>query len=151
MLKTVLTIAALLMYGGSVSKAAELPVSMTINSTQSSVTHGDDIRVNLILTNNSPEQINFFHRRGSSIAEREGFVVIGPNGKPAAEWDDGPRISGPAFEILQPGDEVHGSIILTKVYDMTQPGTYAIQFHHVVGFAEGGQDVSSNTVYVTVK
>lgn len=150
MLKAVFAVAMLCLLIWPSVRAAEVPISMVISATSEVVKRDEDVKINLVVANNSAGPIEFFHQMEYSVAAPDGFSVIGPDGAPAALLAQRPSPSTTNVEVLQPGEEAHGWLNVNAIFDMARAGIYKIQFAHGVVAAGSVQKLSSNVIYVTV-
>jgi hypothetical protein len=151
MLRVLFAIPAFLMCGWFAAVAADPAASIVIQAAHVLVARGDDVKVQLSLINNSSGPIYVSHGMGVSFAVGSGFSVVGPNGKPATLRPDDSGPTSSMEEILQPGDELHGTFVVSTIFDMSRSGTYSIQYYHIVSVNDARQKIFSNTINVTVK
>ena len=60
-----------------------------------------------------------------------------------------PRLA--AFSTLRPGGGVTGGLDVARYVDLTKPGIYSIQFWRRLPKEEGGAEIRSNVIVVTIK
>lgn len=142
--------------------AHNAPISLAIRPVQSSVHAGDQILVNIMITNISnqprlvdtqiPTWITAFDvrdKQGQKSESRRGRVLSDPKHKNMQPGDDLPVRGGAAY-MLQPGKNVVvENVPVPDLYDLSKPGTYTIQVRRPDGLGQGGV-VYSNSIVVKV-
>jgi hypothetical protein len=123
---------------------------------------GGEIRLQILLTNNSSHDIEATRGHGDVLGEEAGYRihVLDAEGKPAPETsllrvmngeDYGPPLyTKTGFAIpLAPGKTLSDGMIVNKFYDLRKPGTYTIQVERYIDWQT--KDVAySNSITVTV-
>jgi hypothetical protein len=119
---------------------------------------GSNIGINIEKRNISPEEIDCFTASNNvtGLDDKYEYVIRDSNGDPvpprAIPQPDYPYTRGhDRTRPCKPGESASsGSVNLTKVYDMSQPGTYTIQISQRVSDNLVDGEVKSNKVTVTV-
>jgi len=142
-----------------VSKTEEPTISINISTPQNTVRVGSEIIVDVVTQNISHHVIHYTVIAGAG-AELSHFRVDVRNsvGKPVTETQYGQKVhgtdhrahSGSVFGAdipVEPGKTLHEKLILTKEYDLSQPGTYTVQLRRT-DFDDSS--VKSNTITLTI-
>jgi hypothetical protein len=117
-------------------------LQLSISPDPLSAVVGKDMLLNIDLKNTSAEPFRFHFTFGHNEAELNGFVVKVKNGA-GEELPIIPRAptrgmkSGSAFE-LQSGQVVHDHMIVNRLVDISQPGTYKIMFDGSIDIRKSG-------------
>ena len=134
---------------------ARAPLTVTISTPNPTIKVGSDLKIDIALTNTSDESLSGTPNGTLKVHDSNGKAVSEvQEPKPEVETvlKDGSRV--PTVRVLQGSHQIqtmlpgttYDELIANKYFDLSKPGTYAIQlsesFH---GFV-----VNSNTVTVTV-
>ena len=134
------------------------PFSITISSTQRTVQTGHEIRVRVVLTNVSNQDLPLRLSRNPLEAEMHYTVSVhDETGRGAAETKYGStarkhQVIGlsEAATLLKPGEQLEEYAILTNLFDLTSPGDYEVQLSRPVSTDEKDGVVKSNKITITV-
>src|SRR5271168_4379832 len=126
--------AAVFLFSVLDAKGAEPPVSVTLHTASSTVKSGDEIRVELSMTNNSASPVYFVHRPRSGFTENaNNFNITVPGGGPAIRITEDDDAGSWVTDPLEPGEEIREIDYLGHLFNMTAPGIYIIQVAVHVG------------------
>lgn len=143
----------------SFAQSGQIPYTVSINPASATIRIGDDVVLRVILTNISHAPVLY-----GSLDLRHGefnydVKVITADGTipPRTEFGKDPiRSKLPSgrsirreYTTLNPGDEVHQSIVLNSLYDMTRPGSYIVRVSKKLNNL-GDANLVSNAVTVTM-
>jgi hypothetical protein len=118
------------------------------------VSTGDDVKVDITLTNTTNHEMALFHR---NQACDYGVEVLRSHGQPANDTEQkrrlkcGDAVAGKFITVtLKPGESHKDVIFVNKLYDMNRPDTYALQLTREIPRNLGKGQVKSNIIIVTV-
>jgi hypothetical protein len=126
--------------------------SITVGRYPQTISSGSELRIPLIVTNKSDDLIYVSKANGGDQAELNYAIeVTDGNGQPAVRTKYGqdlinPNILHTASNLqypLKPGESIEDLLIVTRIFDLSQPGTYTIQVQR--------DGIKSSPVHVTVK
>jgi hypothetical protein len=129
-------------------EGAEAPASISIQATTPAVAPGDDVRLEVVITNTSTNLLRFVHE--ANILSFGNFLIVGPGGTQLAPL---PLYGGGTsffIDALDPGQEVHETRVLNRLFDMGAPGIYTIQVQKHFGLGQPDIKILSNVVTITV-
>ncbi|PYX10063.1 MAG: hypothetical protein DMG88_03995 [Acidobacteria bacterium] len=138
--------------------------SLTITALQNPVKAGSEVRIEMVVTNISNREITVSRSNGEGQAEFSGYTaeVRDRKGNLSSETKYGRGLKGeggtpeaPTVTVtndilfpLQPGKKLKDMLIVSRLWDMSQPGVYSIQVQRTD--PDTGILVRSNSVTVTV-
>jgi hypothetical protein len=152
------TILMLLVGMQAVSPPRTYPISVSISTPAETVKSGEEIRVNVRVTNTSNHVVKILKSSGNE----------GPaDGVNSADvtYDGGqraPRIPNHQIFLtrglisVKPGDSKEDFLIVSKLFDMSKPGRYTVLVRHELLEDDGTDDkfkrsfVPSNSISITV-
>jgi hypothetical protein len=140
------------------AQPAEPWFSVTIVGPKASVSVGSDVRLKVTFVNNTEQDIRY---PGAGLPTRNGPVfdidIRDSGGKPAQETTYGLRMHGKDVRpwsggsvfaaTAHPGDKIEEELILSKEFDMSNPGDYTVQVRERNPKL---QVVKSNSITITV-
>ena len=146
-----LFIAMLALFGKPFSYGQDAihPVTIAIKAPQERVVSGENVRIDVTITNNSQELISLYSSR--SRPAEAGIVVLDALNKPLTPRADAPTAEGHGnhFGIVIPsGKSVKETIYLNRWFDLIEPGKYFIHIKRKV--PEDPSAVESNTLTITI-
>jgi hypothetical protein len=134
------------------------PFTVAISASQETVKIGEEIRVHVVLTNVSSEPL--FVRRSPNPAEAEMHYTVlfrDKNGKDASETKYGRAVRkhelvivSDAAIVLDPGQKLEEDTDLHKLFEITSPGEYEVEFSRHVDDDPNNEIVKSNRITITV-
>lgn len=130
------------------AEGAEPPASISIQATTGAVAPGDDIRLEVMITNTSADLLRFVHE--ANILSFGNFLIVGPGGAQLAPLPLSGGGTSFFLDALSPGQEVHETRVLNHMFDMRAPGTYTIQVQKHFGLGHPDIKILSNIVTITV-
>jgi hypothetical protein len=146
--------------GSSSAQSVGQPFIVTIQTAQSVVKVGSQIRVEVILTNTSGRDLGFTKSVGDETAESNYLINVSDgHGKPVAETAHHRRVRAEnslpvthsnQIVTLKPGERLKEQAILNNLYDIGRPGRYVIMAQRDVPQEQGKGVVKSNAVTITV-
>jgi hypothetical protein len=127
------------------------------------MTVGSDVRVKIVLTNTSAKTIHIAREKKPEHGEEDGYLPevrgsggelapLTPCGRVAIKHEYGADPCGtitstPEFPV-KPGETLEDGVIVTRLFKVEQPGSYAIQVSRLD--RDSNVVVKSNTINVTV-
>ncbi len=110
--------------------------SLTI-SAKTAIQQGSDVKIRIALTNTSTRKLSVLHEKANEIGELVGFsldvrdtnniqVPLTAYGK-AYYNHELALVVAPYYADVQPGQTLEDWIVVSKLYDLSKPGKYAIQ------------------------
>jgi hypothetical protein len=136
------------------------PFSLTLQADHQQYKAGENIRLDITITNTSQAEIRMFSGPGSAMAEKR-FELVGtdPGGSPIRETQYGLEAHGKVpnhlgggsrfAEDIPPGGTLHQKLHANLLYSFTEPGQYSFYIkrtyekdNHIV--------VKSNTISITI-
>jgi hypothetical protein len=154
-----LILIVLFMLAAAPSSAGQPPtIDLRINKI--TVTRGEKLYLSIRLINGSSHAIKLKEGEDSHKGEAEYLVDIRDlegHQAPLTEYGEGIYKNGEPFTpgtfratVLQPGQSVSDGVGVDKIYDLSQPGTYAIWVSRKFDDGSGLRFIQSNKVTVTV-
>jgi len=143
-------------------RATLSPCSLNIETDRPVVSSGRAVGVSYALTNTANRVVQFapgtIIEYAVEVRDEDGALL--PDKAPNAKQKDliaheepdqnaNPRLA--AFSTLRPGGRVTGGLDVARYVDLTRPGIYSIQFWRRLPKEEGGAEVRSNVIVVTIK
>ncbi len=154
-----LSTALLVLLGAFSLRGEQQPFSVTLATQHDIVKAGEDIHLQVTLTNTSHNEIKFAEAPGDTPpAEYQYlFQVRDSKGHPAQDTEYGhkfkentrPRGSRVTW-TLQPGESMKDETVLTKLFDLSRPDKYVIEAFRRIPEHLGKGTVKSNTLTITV-
>jgi hypothetical protein len=132
------------------AESAGAPASIAIHATTSSVAPGEDIRLEVTMTNNSTAPLAFFHQPGPNFLDFANFLIAGPSGATLMPLPTVYGARSARGDALAPGDQTQQAVALNSMFDMTTPGAYTVQVVYHFGRNNPDIKVLSNVVAITV-
>ena len=153
-------IAALVATPGALAAAGDSnpPFTITISSTQGAVEAGEEIRVRVVLTNVSNQELPVRLSRNPLEAEMHYTVSVHEeSGKDAAETKYGSAAKkhqlftlSEAETLLKPGERLEEHVVLTKLFDLSSPREYVVQLSRPASADPKDGVIKSNVITITV-
>lgn len=129
---------------------ADAPASIVVSATNNVVASGNDIRLEVVMTNNSDAPIWLSHPPGAELTKISDFLVIGPDGKSLPQIPSSSSIRDLTLSELNPGEEIHELSNISRGYNMEKPGIYKILVTIGVRQEQNIYNIDSNLLSVTV-
>ena len=140
------------------AQTAEPTFAVTIRLEPDVVKVNSEIRVKTTLINKSNGKVSF-ERSPEDMAELEFQVDVRDNqGNPAPLTEYGRQVIKhegiplathfAGFSTLQPGESLKCDVVITRLYDLSQPGKYTLQVQRIEDALK--MVAKSNTITVTV-
>ena len=150
---------SLTLNGIATAQAPATTFSLTISSPQPTVRIGEEVPLNIVMTNTSGKDIHYGQPLSVKWAMLFDVHILDSANKPAPETPYGRQLHGtdrnPAslggsvFSAhVGPGKTLEQQLMLNKEYEIGHPGKYTIQAERVD--AVSGTAVKSNTITLTV-
>jgi hypothetical protein len=139
------------------------PFSLSLRSRESVMRAGSQVRVEIAQTNASDRELpvvgsnlpdraesHYFidvrDAKGRSVPDTEyAHTVPNKNAKPATEFGFSEVVYS-----LKPGESLTEVVVITKLYDLGQPGRYTVQVSREIPRELGGGTVKSNVITIKV-
>jgi len=142
------------------ARAAQQSFTISISTAQSSFKATREIRLQVIITNTSQQEIAVGNA-GGEAAELSGYEIIvfddKGNAPPETRYHKGVRREDPNIPVgtgslvkvsLGPGQSLKDATILNRLYDLSKPGNYTIQVQRTD--PETKTVVKSNIITLTI-
>jgi hypothetical protein len=130
-------------------EGSQAPFSLTIATRQDAVRAGSEVTLETFLTNTSNHVVEFdFAVTKLDLQVRDSRGNLVPLTKDGQELQKQFGARGGNLVPVQPGKTERGDILLDRVYDLSQPGTYTIQVHRLDETSK--TVVKSNTITLIV-
>lgn len=133
------------------------PFTITISADHGIIRVGDEARVHVVLTNISDQDLVVRRSVDPYSAEQHYTIrVRDKDQKDAPETEYGRRamqrqlIGSDSAKILKPGEKLEEDTVLSRVFGLTSPGEYGVQFLRPVSDNPKAEVVKSNTITITV-
>jgi hypothetical protein len=131
------------------------PITIVISAETSAVQAGEEVRINVQLTNNSTETLDASANINSmtGVDPNYRFDVRDSNGieMPRRTYAHSEHVTGHAIlRTLKPGESITDAEPLGRLVDMSRPGKYTIQVSRSLPNNGGAATVKSNKIIVTV-
>jgi hypothetical protein len=135
------------------------PFYITIATPHDRVQTGEEIYLQVKLTNTSPAEITFVEPPGGppSAEFQYQIEVRDTSGQPPPDTEYGRQHRRSAHFLrsqvswtLQPGESMSDATVLTKLFDLSRPDTYEVRASRTVPPHTGNGTVTSNTIAVVV-
>lgn len=145
------------------AKSNSAPYSITIAAPQNPVKAGSEVAVDIVVTNTSDHEIVVSRSNAEKRAELSGYTVevwdqkqrLTPESEYGLELKGQGTPAGPVVTVnsdllftVQPGKQLKDTLIVSKLRDMSRPGTYTVQVQ--LSRPETGILAKSNKITVTV-
>jgi len=146
----VLTTLVNLPQGGTSGQGPE-PFSIVIAAADSTVKINTDLVIKVRLTNNSDHPINASYHVLQGVNMGYQYEVRDANGNVPPHKEQKSGMEGSLrLRTLNPGESLENTVTLNRLYDMSVPGKYVIQFSRNISGYEKDGVVRSNKITVTV-
>lgn len=149
----------LLMFGISWAALPQAPQkpTITIESKNHTVESGLPIQIHIVLKNTTNREFTVFRSFGGVSGEHYYSIsVTGPDGNPAALTEYGavaighPPIAGSKMmKNVAPGEDVDEYMTISRMFDMSAPGTYTVQVSRANPL-DPTITLKSNTLQITI-
>ena len=141
----------LLSVGLAVSQQSSMPFKIEISAESSTIVAGDDVTIDVSLTNTSDQIVSegAMYEGGIELDSTLRFEILDEHGNPVPKRHyphEELRTGNVRFRDIKPGDTITQHQRVSTLYDMREPGKYTIQ----VWRRNPDYDIKSNIVTVTV-
>ena len=136
----------------AVGQQSKMPFKIAISTESSTVVAGDDVTINVSLTNTSSQIVSegAMYKSGIELDSTLRFEVLDEHKKPVplrTNLNEEFNVGSVRFRSFKPGETTTQHQRGSNLYDMRTPGKYTIQ----VWKRNPDYDIKSNIVTVTVK
>jgi len=140
----------------ALSQASQQP-TITIDSKSSTIKLGEPIDVHIVLKNTTNREFTVFRSPGGGRGEQYySICVTGPDGSLAAPTEYGaaaqkhqPVPGSRIMKTIAPGGDVEEYVLISRMVDMSTPGTYAVQVSRASPF-DPSVTLKSNTLTINI-
>lgn len=141
----------LLSVGLAVGQQSNIPFKIRISAESSTIVAGDDVTIDVSLTNTSSQIVSegAMYESGIELDSTLRFEILDEHGKPVPKRHyphEELRGGNVRFRDSKPGETTTQHQRVSNLYDMRKPGKYTIQ----VWKRNPDYDIKSNIVTVTV-
>jgi hypothetical protein len=141
----------LLSVGLAVGQQSNMPFKIRISAESSTIAAGDDVTIDVSLTNTSNQIVSegAMYRSGIELDSTLRFEVLDEHKKPVplrTYPNEELNVGSVRFRSFKPGETTTQHQRVSNLYDMRKPGKYTIQ----VWRRNPDYDIKSNIVTVTV-
>jgi hypothetical protein len=142
------------------AQSKTMPIAITIEPVEKTpVKLGTDVRISITVTNTSKEKVVFLKSPGPTHAGNwYDIVVSNTSGRSITKTrvkrilDGGGNVAGSNIALnLLPGDSVKEEAALNDLYELTTPGTYAVEVDRPFPDLHPVAKIKSNQISITLE
>jgi len=136
-------------------QGANQPATITLTTDNPTIKAGADVWVKVVMTNTSSDPIDCSVVSSNGADRRYSFAVWGPTGAPLSRKPlKHPELEGGGsihMCTLNPKDSTTAEEnLLSRLFDLTEPGTYTVQLSRMFDVAGSQVRVKSNKLEIQV-